>query len=92
MSKSASTNTPAPPDKGSFPLDHFGECQPVMRAYLKCLEDVGGETRTSECRELSKQYLKCRMDRGLMAEEDLRVLGFREDANTTPVTPPSSDQ
>lgn len=32
------------------------------------------------CRDLSKHYLECRMDRQLMAKEDLDKLGFSEDA------------
>ena len=29
---------PTPPLKGSFPLDHFGECKKLMVAYNKCMK------------------------------------------------------
>jgi hypothetical protein len=32
-----------------------------------------------KCREFSKQYLQCRMDRQLMAQEDLDKLGYGKD-------------
>ena len=53
---------PSPPERGSFPLDHDAECQPLMKEYLKCLRTYRG-TNQNECRELSKKYLQCRMDR-----------------------------
>lgn len=69
---------PKPPEKGVFPLDHFGECKEVMQEYLGCLKQHGGESQP--CRELSKKYLECRMGRNLMAPQDLRELGFKEEA------------
>lgn len=66
---------PIPPEKGSFPLDHFRECTAVMQDYLKCMREHGNEGKY--CRALSKAYLECRMEHGLMAKEDLRELGFR---------------
>ncbi|PSN59702.1 hypothetical protein BS50DRAFT_507806 [Corynespora cassiicola Philippines] len=53
---------PTPPERGSFPLDHDGECKSIMASYLKCLRSHRG-TNDSECRELSKSYLTCRMER-----------------------------
>ncbi|KAH9827152.1 Cytochrome c oxidase assembly protein COX19 [Teratosphaeria destructans] len=53
---------PIPPERGSFPLDHDAECQPIMKQYLRCLRSQRG-TPSEECRELSKAYLQCRMDR-----------------------------
>ena len=50
-----------PPEKGSFPLDHYGECADAMKAYLKCMEE--SESNAFKCRELSKEYLVCRMDK-----------------------------
>eukprot|EP00814_Leptocylindrus_danicus_P005346 CAMPEP_0116017846 /NCGR_PEP_ID=MMETSP0321-20121206/8298_1 /TAXON_ID=163516 /ORGANISM="Leptocylindrus danicus var. danicus, Strain B650" /LENGTH=83 /DNA_ID=CAMNT_0003488131 /DNA_START=156 /DNA_END=407 /DNA_ORIENTATION=- len=45
-----------------------------MKSYLACLDK---EKRNHyKCRELSKEYLQCRMDRDLMAKEDLDGLGF----------------
>jgi hypothetical protein len=29
---------PMPPLKGSFPLDHFGECKDFMLAYAQCMK------------------------------------------------------
>ena len=31
------TAKPTAPLKGSFPLDHFGECKSLMLAYNKCM-------------------------------------------------------
>ena len=55
-------STPTPPARGSFPLDHDAECQPLMRAYLRCLREQRG-TPSVECRMLSEKYLACRMER-----------------------------
>jgi cytochrome c oxidase assembly protein subunit 19 len=71
---------PKPPEKGVFPLDHFGECTHVKDAYLTCLQK--NQAATDNCKELAKAYLECRMKRSLMAEQDLSELGF-DDANTT---------
>jgi len=53
---------PNPPERGSFPLDHDAECQPIMKRYLKCLRSHRG-VNDDECRDLSKSYLQCRMER-----------------------------
>ncbi|UPX10687.1 Cytochrome c oxidase assembly protein cox19, variant 2 [Ascochyta rabiei] len=53
---------PNPPERGSFPLDHDGECKDMMLSYLRCIKSHRG-TNDSECRNLSKAYLSCRMDR-----------------------------
>ena len=29
---------PLAPEKGAFPLDHFGECSKFKETYLKCLQ------------------------------------------------------
>ncbi|RPA84668.1 hypothetical protein BJ508DRAFT_205769, partial [Ascobolus immersus RN42] len=50
------------PERGSFPLDHDGECKPVKERYLACLKKAKG-TNQMDCRLLAKEYLKCRMDR-----------------------------
>ncbi|EMD00928.1 hypothetical protein BAUCODRAFT_81816 [Baudoinia panamericana UAMH 10762] len=68
---------PIPPERGSFPLDHEAECQPIMKQYLKCLRSHRG-VNDDECRELSKSYLQCRMERNLMAPDSMRNLGFQE--------------
>jgi cytochrome c oxidase assembly protein subunit 19 len=64
-----------PPDKGSFPLDHRSECKTPMEAYMQCMKANAMETM--RCREPSAAYLRCRMERNLMATEDLEKLGFR---------------
>ena len=65
-----------PPDKGSFPLDHDGECKHIIVEYLQCLKDHN--LKSLDCRQLSKNYLKCRMDHELMAKTDWSSLGFKE--------------
>uniref|UniRef100_A0A8C7AEN0 Cytochrome c oxidase assembly protein COX19 n=1 Tax=Neovison vison TaxID=452646 RepID=A0A8C7AEN0_NEOVI len=65
---------PRPPDKGSFPLDHFGECRSFKEKFMKCLRD--NKFENALCRKESKAYLECRMERQLMAQEPLEKLGF----------------
>ena len=67
---------PKPPDKGSFPLDHFRECSEVKATYLECLRDNNMVPAAEECRELSGKYLQCRMDAKLMAKQNLSELGY----------------
>ncbi|KAL2261853.1 hypothetical protein VTK26DRAFT_3173 [Humicola hyalothermophila] len=71
------TSKPTPPQRGSFPLDHDGECKDVMLSYLSCIKKVKG-VNEEECRMLAKSYLGCRMDRNLMAKDDFRNLGFKD--------------
>lgn len=68
-----------PPDKGSFPIDHLSECKKTMIDYLKCLKDYKFEG--DKCRDLSKAYLKCRMDNNLMAKEEWKYLGFKDETS-----------
>lgn len=65
-----------PPDKGSFPLDHDGECKRAMLRYMVCLNE--NKMDGSACRQLSRDYLQCRMDHQLMAREDWSNLGFSD--------------
>ncbi|KAI8469174.1 MAG: cytochrome c oxidase assembly protein COX19 [Monoraphidium minutum] len=65
-----------PPEKGIFPLDHFGECKQVAQQYLQCLRRHDAEA--SACKELSRRYLECRMERDLMAQQDLSELGLAD--------------
>lgn len=67
---------PKPPDKGSFPLDHFRECSEAKTKYVDCLKAHGMKANAEECRQLSAAYLQCRMDTQLMAKEDVKKLGF----------------
>ncbi|KIK71422.1 hypothetical protein GYMLUDRAFT_334334 [Collybiopsis luxurians FD-317 M1] len=63
-----------PPDRGSFPLDHYAECKEQMTLYMNCLKN---NANTSEaCRDLTKQYLDCRMQKGLMQREGWASLGL----------------
>eukprot|EP00745_Piridium_sociabile_P036358 TRINITY_DN65176_c0_g1_i2.p1 TRINITY_DN65176_c0_g1~~TRINITY_DN65176_c0_g1_i2.p1 ORF type:complete len:130 (+),score=15.12 TRINITY_DN65176_c0_g1_i2:124-513(+) len=62
------------PDRGSFPLDHFGECTEEQRKYMRCLSR--NKFDNMSCRHLSQAYLQCRMDNGLMTKEDMSRLGF----------------
>ncbi|KAL7794520.1 hypothetical protein V8C37DRAFT_59959 [Trichoderma ceciliae] len=73
------TTKPAPPQRGSFPLDHDGECKKAMTSYLTCMKKVRG-VNEDECRNLAKAYLSCRMDRNLMARDEFKNLGFAEPA------------
>lgn len=63
-----------PPQRGIFPLDHYGDCTEPMQTYLQCLQDE--DDAHYKCREFSKQYLQCRMEHDLMAKEDLNQLGY----------------
>ncbi|KGK35328.1 hypothetical protein JL09_g5522 [Pichia kudriavzevii] len=56
-----------PPERGSFPLDHYGDCKEQMTKYMRCLKIV------------AKSYLKCRMDNDLMDKVDWRDLGLPTD-------------
>jgi cytochrome c oxidase assembly protein subunit 19 len=66
-----------PPQRGIFPLDHDAECREPMQEYLACL-NVNEEVH-HKCRELSKHYLQCRMDRNLMAKDDLNKVSYYHD-------------
>ncbi|KAF9270548.1 hypothetical protein L218DRAFT_993142 [Marasmius fiardii PR-910] len=76
-----------PPDRGSFPLDHYGECKDQMMSYMKCLQNNSNTSTT--CRDLSKSYLECRMQKGLMERDEWKNLGLAnvvdkgEDKNTS---------
>lgn len=65
-----------PPDKGSFPLDHFGECKEKMEIFMSCLKE--NSYNQGACRVQSREYLQCRMDNELMTRENLDDLGFKE--------------
>jgi len=67
---------PTAPDKGSFPLDHDGECKVAYLKYMVCLSENGN--KNSECRQQSKNYLQCRMEKNLMAKEEWSKLGFSD--------------
>ncbi|EIM92803.1 uncharacterized protein STEHIDRAFT_117764 [Stereum hirsutum FP-91666 SS1] len=88
----------SPPDRGSFPLDHWGECRDTMMVYMECMKK--NDNASTECRHLSRDYLDCRMRKGLMDRDDFKNLGLtnlKGDNNTgsdpshpTPSSQPSS--
>ena len=63
------TAVPSGPQLGSFPLDHYNECQQFTSEYFKCLQQ--NKFITPMCREEAKSYLQCRMDKGLMQPMDM---------------------
>jgi len=65
-----------PPAKGSFPLDHDGECREFMKIYMKCLKK--NRNSYEQCMQESRNYLECRMERDLMTREDFKRLGFKD--------------
>ncbi|XP_049539905.1 cytochrome c oxidase assembly protein COX19 [Anopheles darlingi] len=69
---------PTAPEKGSFPLDHGGQCRKLMLFYMRCLRENADDN--SACRQESKAYLQCRMDHELMAKEDFAKLGYGSEA------------
>ncbi|XP_005523044.1 PREDICTED: cytochrome c oxidase assembly protein COX19 [Pseudopodoces humilis] len=76
MNFSSKSFTARPPDKGAFPLDHFGECSAFKERFMECLRHSGYES--AACRQSAMAYLECRMDRQLMANEPLEKLGFKD--------------
>ncbi|XP_060076515.1 cytochrome c oxidase assembly protein COX19-like [Ylistrum balloti] len=71
-----------PPDKGSFPLDHEGECKNAMTKYMTCLKE--NQQDNGLCRVQAKEYLECRMNNNLMAKEAWSKLGYKDLVNTSP--------
>ncbi|KAK1272805.1 hypothetical protein QJS04_geneDACA022273 [Acorus gramineus] len=69
--------SPVPPEKGIFPLDHLHECDLDKKEYISCLKTSGYQSE--KCRIFSKKYLECRMERNLMAKQDMFELGFGEE-------------
>ncbi|KAK7255430.1 hypothetical protein RIF29_28839 [Crotalaria pallida] len=66
---------PVPPEKGIFPLDHMHLCDLEKKEYLYCLKTAAHQSE--KCRDFSKKYLQCRMEKNLMAKQDLTELGFK---------------
>ncbi|QRG40029.1 hypothetical protein FDK38_004490 [Candidozyma auris] len=67
--------TPTPPERGAFPLDHYGDCKNQMMEYLKCMKFTENKNAPN-CRILAKNYLQCRMDNQLMEKSDWDSLGL----------------
>eukprot|EP00164_Ancoracysta_twista_P019475 GFYU01034287.1.p2 GENE.GFYU01034287.1~~GFYU01034287.1.p2 ORF type:complete len:111 (-),score=12.28 GFYU01034287.1:149-481(-) len=78
-----------PPERGSFPLDHFGECLKFYETHVKCLEDNDGNARA--CRKTSESYLKCRMEVGLMRKEPVEALGLGGEDPAPSTSKPRAD-
>ncbi|MCJ1296469.1 Cytochrome c oxidase assembly protein cox19 [Xylographa carneopallida] len=75
---------PTPPERGSFPLDHDGDCKPIIGDYLRCVRRMRG-LNDNECRLIAKEYLRCRMEHNLMLPDDFKNLGFAEDDKVVPI-------
>ncbi|KAF7845792.1 hypothetical protein BT93_L0644 [Corymbia citriodora subsp. variegata] len=76
----AANYKPSPPERGSFPLDHDSECKHLISNYLRCLKKQNTPgMNADECRKLARGYLDCRMEKGLMAKDEWRNLGFGEE-------------
>jgi len=56
--------------------EELGECKDFMKEYVKCVR--ANKNNNGACRELSKAYLQCRMDKGLMARDDMKNLGYQD--------------
>ncbi|KAI9102827.1 hypothetical protein DFS34DRAFT_577374 [Phlyctochytrium arcticum] len=78
---------PDPPERGAFPLDLNGDCQDLVKEYLKCVKSAKGDN--PKCKPLAKAYLKCRMDHGLMTRDAFENLGFREEESSSTPAPSS---
>ncbi|ORX33964.1 cytochrome c oxidase assembly protein COX19 [Kockovaella imperatae] len=70
----ADTFKVTPPQRGSFPLDHDGDCKAFMIEHLKCLKEFKGDN--GKCRFEARRYLECRMDHDLMDRDDMQNLGL----------------
>merc|ERR1712228_996120 len=62
------------PDKGSFPLDHFHECEEHAVRYNACLDKH--QLMPKRCQKFQINYLECRMKYNLMGKESIENLGF----------------
>jgi cytochrome c oxidase assembly protein subunit 19 len=59
---------PTPPDKGSFPLDHYGDCTAFQARYLQCVRE--SKAKSSDCKPVMKEYLECRMQQSALHSRD----------------------
>lgn len=66
-------------------MDHENACKVPMLKYMKCLQLNRDDS--SVCREEAKKYLECRMDNNLMAKEEWKSLGFRQETQQTEQQP-----
>lgn len=63
-----------PPDMGSFPLDHFHDCNTEAKEYSSCM--TRHQMMPKRCRQWQKKYLECRMKKGLMEQSEMDALGL----------------
>lgn len=93
---------PRPPDKGSFPLDHFRECSDAKAEYMECLKLNGMKVRPSlpvrPALVLAPRPATCHSDirpfpspTGRSLQEALRVLLEVSHGTVRSPDPPSSD-
>lgn len=64
------------PDKGSFPLDHFHECEEHAIRYNACLDKH--QLMPKRCQKFQINYIECRMKYGLMGKEKIENLGYSQ--------------
>ena len=64
------------PDKGSFPLDHFHECEEHAVRYNTCLDKH--QLMPKRCQKFQISYIECRMKNGLMTKDKVENLGFNQ--------------
>ncbi|KAL1644658.1 Cytochrome c oxidase assembly protein cox19 [Diplodia intermedia] len=64
-------------------MQDAGECKSVMTQYLRCIRAHRG-TNDEECRQISKAYLQCRMERNLMAPDEMKNLGYHDEPKPAP--------
>lgn len=81
-----------PAARGSFPLDHGGQCKAAADAYLACIRSPTTKQAHFECKDLSRSYLECRMNKNLMAPEDLGTLGFSAERAVVPPVDDGGDK
>ena len=44
------------PLKGSFPIDHFKECDEYYKSYMECIKSNNGAS--TKCRSQTKEYME----------------------------------
>lgn len=86
MSRPAKAPRPQPPELGSFPLDHNGQCRALMLRYLACLERTARDN--SQCRADARLYLECRMQQCVCALWRGDGGGCHPGADTVSAAPP----
>ncbi|KAL8505838.1 hypothetical protein ACS0TY_016896 [Phlomoides rotata] len=80
---------PVPLENGVFPLDHMHLCDLEKKEYITCLKSTGHNSE--KCRQFCKKYLGCRMEKNLMAKQDMSELGFRNEEEELQASTDKSD-